>query len=155
MVKHSNPRALLGSIIEEHGTHEAKVWRLFDKKIKQQSGEAYRNAIIKSWFTFNFRSLTAPHSDSTQADVGAAVTKLKRGLLEQTVPLIGKLLGDCTREDCAKAGGWLQLIAARLGPNQVVRDVLSERQLTEILPRETKTRQSKRTQHHAEGAPTT
>jgi hypothetical protein len=53
-------------------------------------------------------------------------------LLDMVMPN-GNPLRDCTDKDCAKAGGWLSKVAAKLKPGEKVGDVLSETEVRRLL----------------------
>ena len=49
----------------------------------------------------------------------------------------GKMLGECTKADCLKLGGWYVELARKIPPRKTVADTLTEDQL-QIIWRETK-----------------
>jgi hypothetical protein len=137
MEQHSNPNALIGHLIEKHGSDEATIRKLFLKTVRAQKSGAYRDAIDQWYFTFQFHRLTSTRSPSpstTADEVRKSLDKLSAGLLDALVPLVGKALRDCTRADCEQAGGWFQRIAACVPPGQTVGDVLSEEHLRQLVP---------------------
>jgi hypothetical protein len=71
-----------------------------------------------------------------KAEDAAAVAKLVAGIkgkaLLKSKMLNGRMLRDCTGFECAHFGGWYQRIAARVGNDQRVGDVLSEKQVRAI-----------------------
>lgn len=146
--KQANPRDLLKRIVDEMGSApEADVRaHVFDAVLDGHVPGDHLTAIIDYWFDNTYRALTftpkAPEKIKAQKAaqkrqfeeikevVKARATRM--ALLEMTMPN-RKPLAECTGKDCAKAGGWLAKIAAKIKPNEKVGAVLSETQVRKIF----------------------
>lgn len=148
-MKRGSPRDLLKRLIEENsGLGEPDILKLFRSEVLDNPDMV--DAIVEYWYANNYRSLTIRPVASevkTKARVEAKVQTAKRVevltqvvkaraqrmvLLDWVMPS-GKPLRDSTGKDCAKAGGWLAKIAAKIKPNEIVGKALSEAQVRKLL----------------------
>ena len=132
---HDNPRSFLLKLIAEnpHETQqdEDAILELLWEQVKDKQ-EALRT-ICLYWSTNNYRSIVyAARPEVARADVDRVKLKIVKRIAEWTMPN-GKMLKDCDKADCLKAGGWLTAIAKKLKPGQTVGEVYSESQLRKVL----------------------
>jgi len=148
--RHANPRDILKRIIDEHPNEDkAFIFREFKEQIRDD--EDVISAIIEYWFSNNYHSLMGDRPErraqrqeeraerarerekKTEAMAEIIKERAKKLVILDMVMPNGKLLRDCTGEDCIKAGGWFHKIAARLkNPTDVVGRVFSEKRLRQI-----------------------
>lgn len=118
--------------------------------VREPLSEHHWNSIFEYWFTNNLRSLLeekpkpARKTESEVNEQRAAAEKLKTQFKTQIVAAVGlkfilpngKMLKDCTGQECAQMGGqvgrWLQRIAAKIKPDDIVGEVLSEQQVRKL-----------------------
>jgi hypothetical protein len=137
-----SPRDLLKRMIDSNpGVAEETLQEKFAARVENEPD--YLAPIIEYWFANNYRSLV--HSQP-QVRVGRReARKAQDDVVKQTIiaraPIVlldlampnGKSLRDCTGKDCAKAGGWLAKLAAKVKPAQKVGDALSEKEVRALF----------------------
>ena len=140
-----NPRELLKQLIDKLGPDEEAVREKFAAKV--QNDPDCIDPIIDYWFANNYRSIVhlnrpvdfgRQRAESQTVLTSAAVKAIKDRatqmvLLDMTILPNGKPLRDCTGKDCAKAGGWLGRIAAKIKPGDIVGAVLSEAEIKKLF----------------------
>ena len=112
-------------------------------------------AIIEYWFTHNYDSLLKayPHPGSVEREtarkqqaaarqdqlrtaVRERIEEKAQILLLEWIAPNGKAIGDCTGQEIRQLGrqmpAWLDKVAARVAPDQIVRDVISETEAREM-----------------------
>jgi hypothetical protein len=122
--------------------HKAEFWKTI------RDDEEYLEALIYEWLSIKYSTAQRIALPPTREQLDAARTERERLrkaaeeaikanaarmiLLDIILPN-GKPLRDCTGKECAKVGGWLTKIAAKVKPHQKVGAVLSEDQVREIF----------------------
>lgn len=150
----ANPRETLKRVIDENPeASESELlelhWHFLARDIDfndTEKEELFRT-IHEYWFSNNYRSIkkgrkspTKEAKEENNKQILENVTVLRKELTQKIDEKVhikfleiltpnGKVLRDCTKEDCADASGWFTRIAARLRPKQIVGDVLTENQL--------------------------
>lgn len=117
--------------------------------LHSEDGQKYIDTVIEGWFQNAYRRLLQDYSNGDIASSRKATqeaAKAKQTEIEQTIETVinkraqlklldlimsnGKALRDCTGKECkqlsTKTSGWLNKIAARVKPGQLVGTVLSE-----------------------------
>lgn len=96
---------------------------------------AFDNA-LRAWRRENEPSMTAAEKADIAAKLAQKASKHARLVSRIKVKALlnimtpgGKKLRACTGLECLHFGGWYHLIAQRVGPTQLVGDVLDEKQL--------------------------
>lgn len=130
-----NPRSLLLKLIADnpHETEqdEDAILELLWHQVKKN--ENALKTICLYWGTNNYRSIVyAARPELTRSDVVAAKLKIVKRLMVLTMPN-GKMLRDCNKDDCLKAGGWLVTVGKKLKNNQTVGQAFSESDLRKLL----------------------
>ena len=149
-MKRGSPRDLLKRLIEDNsGLGEPDILKLFRSEVLDNPDMV--DAIVEYWYANNYRSLTirpvvasefkakarvqAKAETAKRVEVLTKIVKARAQrmvLLDMVLPN-GKPLRDSTGKDCAKAGGWLSKIAAKIKPNEVVGKTLSETQVRRLM----------------------
>lgn len=152
-----NPRDILRRLIEENPEADKDtLFELFDEEIEGSEAEEYRKVVHEYWFANNYHSLVQPidrkkimalkNVEERIAKIEVKKKKLQSALkkeaqillLDMTMPN-GKLFGDCVGSECTalsnKMGDFLAHVAAKLKPDEKVRDVMDENQLRELYER--------------------
>jgi hypothetical protein len=139
--KATNPRDLLKQLIDKLGADEEAVREQFAAKVKNDPD--CLDTVIEYWVANNYRSIVHPREIVRQDPVAKAQTveniakyvktKATALVLLELVQPNGKPLRDCTGKECAKAGGWLSKIAAKIKPTQKVGDALSEKEVRALF----------------------
>lgn len=149
----ANPRDLLKRVIDDNpGSDRVGLFRLFIEKLKEEDDGDYMETIIEYWFANNYHSLITARSAADEPErrnaaiaerellVAGTAEKLRDKIAEQAAVALldlmmpnGKLLSACNGEECAKLGSkigsWLQKVARRVKPGEIVGDVLTEEDL--------------------------
>lgn len=130
-----NPRSILLKLIADHphetNQDEDAILEMLWDEVKGDE-EALRT-ICLYWGTNNYRSIVyAARPEPARADVEQAKLKIVKRLMVWIAPN-GKMLKDCNKADCMKAGGWLTTIGKKLKANQKVSEVFSEADLRKAL----------------------
>jgi hypothetical protein len=135
-----NPRDLLRELMEKNPkADEARIRKLFTEAIEEKP--EYLPTIIEYFLTNAYRSLTRERDDlsgRSRQEAREQVEEMKGKIIGRLLDLImpsGKALAQSTGAECAKAGGWFATIAAKVGPSQVVGNVLSEHDLHKLFKR--------------------
>jgi hypothetical protein len=157
----SNPRDVLNRLMDKYPN---KTERELRPKVKAHilDNPDYVSAIFEYWYANNYNSLrderrernVSPVERQQKTEQKAAMAAEKVVRMEKTkqqfkaraVEFVlldlmmpnGKVLGDCTGADCAKAGGWLTAIAERIRPDDIVSRMLSEDQVKDIFRSDTR-----------------
>lgn len=140
----ANPCAILEAIVEENpGASEQTIGDILWARLRDDE-DALRVVVIRYWLRNNYRRLfeSSPQqklqtAKAQRAQVESLKTVIKARaermvLLDMTMPN-GKPLRDCNGKYCAKAGGWLSKIAAKIKPTDIVGKVLSETQVRKLF----------------------
>jgi hypothetical protein len=134
----------------------------FIQFMNSAAGEQYRETVYEYWFTNNYNSMLAdyPETDeeigkretskqtaqAVKEKVAAELKQKVQKAIEQKAQIIlldwvlpnGKALRDCTGSECkqmsGKMGTWLQKIAQRVKPTQLVGAVLQETDVRKLFP---------------------
>ena len=138
----ANPRDLLLEVLRKNPSELEEVVK---ERVRSLMTPEHMEAVFDYWFANNYRSsLGMPsqrikRSRAARDVVQRLATKIKTRhtkVLHQilmTQPLsTGRSIGDSTFEDCRREGGWLLAVARKGKPHQIVRDVLSEADLSKI-----------------------
>lgn len=137
-----NPRDLIIRLVEDHPTETRDD--LFLKFRALIDGDSdYQRAVDWYFFVNMHDYLTSNRNRNKPASAGQReamtlkkVNDIKRRIVDVVLlDLIlpnGKALRDATFGDCAKAGGWFQLLSRKGKPSEVVGKRLSEADLKKI-----------------------
>jgi hypothetical protein len=151
----SSPVRALGLFItvvrDKGGTvdDEAKHVRAFKNLLNEEGYEDFRDAVIDEWARLKYSTAFAAANPPTAADLRRRLDQQKREqseerkaidgikfrIVKRALTLVmpnGKQLGHCTGAECAQFGGFFARISERVGPAELVGDVLSTRQLIEM-----------------------
>lgn len=150
----ANPRELLKELVDENPTlGRSALLAAFAREVTKPDADDYLETIIEYWFANNYHSLLcgddgtrekkAPSRkerlEATKESLIAGIERRAKILLLDMVLPNGKPVRDCTGGDCrtlgAAVGGWLGAVADRVGPEQVVGEVLTEQQLADLYER--------------------
>ena len=141
--RESNPRVLLQRIAKEHPkASEEELWKLFREEL--QDDEDYLWSAVRYCFDASMVALlrgdppkspagpgrtARPSSSTTASPIEKRVEQeIQIKLLVTPMPN-GKTLGQCTAPECARAGGWLAILAKKIPARKTVADVFTEQQL--------------------------
>jgi hypothetical protein len=144
----AQPRLLLERLVNEHRkATEEEIHKLFWEEIEEDSDML--RACIEYWLDNNYASILRfkplpkgkiddePRSVPTQAR--QLKEQIKRRIEREThLALLnllmpnGKVLGDCTGQECLQFGRWFANLAKQVPPTEIVRDVLSENQVFKV-----------------------
>lgn len=146
----TSPDALLRSIVDNNRDATMnELEELFDAEARRYGGELL-SAIITYWFANRYRALMrervppsvirkrkAHHEKQESVTVAAlkkaTVAAVGRKILNKIAPACGKRVENMTKEDCCKEGGWYLMLAAKLQPNQTVKQAgLTDEELWEL-----------------------
>jgi hypothetical protein len=152
---------MMEGVENPHDVEDRKsVKEQFLQFMHSKAGEQFRETTYLYWFENNYRSMLADYPEpgkeapeerkaaakavreKTEAELTQRVekaieTKAQIILLDWVLPN-GKALRDCTGRDCkqmsSKMGSWLQKIAERVKPTQLVGDALEEADVRKLYP---------------------
>lgn len=125
--KAANPWPVLDKIIEDHpGANREELLEMFREKVRDDDDLV--DTMIDYWFSNRYRERIGDKMLSRNSTVDYLSSK---ALLQLPMPN-GKRLQDSTKEECAKAGGWLTRVAAKVPPRKKVGEVLSEADLAKL-----------------------
>jgi DNA invertase Pin-like site-specific DNA recombinase len=134
----SSPDALLRKLVEKNPkATDSELEDLFEEQVLKHGGSLL-SAIIAYWFANRHRALVREMTPAAvlrarkergekrlQQQVEtvkrAAVAKIARTLLDRFAPACGKKIGDMTKEDCIREGGWYTTLATKLRARQTVK----------------------------------
>lgn len=145
-VKGANPRERLVALMKRHPDAEPAELQemMFDIIAKNDRMLA---TVVEYWFANNHRQIVMGmrETEAEKAERATLRATVRARAVEQTKTAIvekiktearimlldltmanGKALRDCTGAECAKAGGWLSAVAAKVKPGQKVGAALSE-----------------------------
>jgi hypothetical protein len=141
--KKKNPRDLILKLVQKHGTkNRDKLCDEFRKEILKPEWHDAHMTSLDYAFVNNFNAMfPRTHPSPRQAVSTEILEETKTVIQSRATRLVlmdwpiynGKPLGDCTREELSKLGGWLHKVASRLQPQQKVRDGLTENDLQKIF----------------------
>lgn len=124
----NNPRSILDQLMIDHPKiKKDDLYQLMWDKIK--SNKAIYESMFEYWFANNTRTqVTFQDRQENKKQINYLVEKM---LLKLPLPN-GKLLGDATGEECAKAGGFYFRVSTKVPAQEKVGKVLDEKQLAKI-----------------------
>jgi hypothetical protein len=145
----SKPRAVLARLMEANpSASRDAIAALFWEEVREDF-DCLKAITLEYWLPNNYLQLTKPRPKQSsgsrsfaqaQASVKSAIKKkvetgIKIALLQMEMPN-GKKLSNCTGRECAqlstKVGSWLERVAAKLKPSEIVGDKLSESDLRRL-----------------------
>lgn len=147
---HDNPRDILRTIIKDNAqAGRETLLELFTKAVFDNGNRGLLETIIEYWFTNNLSSLLRSDSRLKAQFSNPDVSKIKQRIRERIQIAAGvvlmdmmmpnnKRLGDCSGAECAAVGGWLSVVAGRMSPSQIVKQVFSEEDMRAMLEYEAK-----------------
>lgn len=140
----ANLEQLLIKIAKEHPKATAEeLGETFVEEAREVV--AFVDEALGFWLRLNRRRLlepapapAAPQQRMTPEQAAEAVERAKTA--QQTAVLLNmrigdRMLRDMNREECFVIGGWLNLVAEKLQPGQLVGDVFTEKQLIALSRR--------------------
>lgn len=126
----NNPRIILDQLQIDHPKlkNKTKLWNLFWDKVKGNTDVL--KVIAEYWFANNTRiPVTFERKKEIKKVVDAIVSK---AFMNFVLPN-GMFLGEATKPDCLKAGGWLTKVGCQLPDDKKkVKEVLNEKQLKKL-----------------------
>lgn len=135
-----NPRSILIKLIAEnpHETmqDEEAILELLWEAVK--GDEEQLRSICDYWGTNNYRSIVYKADPQKRLARREAIEREKKSIASRIILMdwqtpSGKLLRDCTKQDCKRVGGWLVRVADKMKPRQTVGQAFSEKQLKALL----------------------
>lgn len=141
----ASPRAVLKDAVDKYPREsEAKLFEIVLEQLLERP-DCLR-AVAEYWFANEFRRLAQPALPSRQTmaptvqqHVGQIKERLQQHIAREVQIVLSEMLmpsgfklADSTKEECAKAGGWLATVAAGLADGQRVADVFDESGLQQL-----------------------
>jgi hypothetical protein len=156
-------KGLMDSVDNPHSPEDrASVKAQFLQFINSAAGTQYHETVFLYWFDNHYRhglldypepdkeiSARAERKQTAQVEKEKTVAEMKQKVekaVEQKAQIIlldwvlpnGKALKDCTGRDCQRmsrsVGAWLQKVAERVKPTELVGNVLQEADVRKLLP---------------------
>ena len=146
------PLSLLVSIIREGGgiENQSRHKAAFTALVKQEGYEDFLDALIDEWVRIKYSTALGAACPPTVAEMKARlaeqkkrsakeraeVDKMKLKITKRALELVmpnGKSLGKCSGAECTAFGGWYAKIAERVGPDRLVGDVLTNKDLARMF----------------------
>lgn len=148
-----SPLSLLVSVIREHGGGTASLSRhkaTFIALIKEEGYEDFLDALIDEWVRIKYSTALSVASPPTPAEMKerlkarrerkanerVEIDRVKHEIKVRMLDFImpnKKPLRKCTGGYCASIGGVFTKIGERVGPDELVGDVLSNKEIARML----------------------
>jgi hypothetical protein len=148
----ARPLSLLVSIVRENGggvKNQSRHKAAFISLIKQEGYDDFLDALLDEWVRIKYSTAASAAFPPTAAEMKARVAeqksrkakeraeidKAKLKITRRALDLImpnKKPLAKCTGAECVAFGGWIAKIGARVGPNRLVGDVLTNKDLIKM-----------------------